>query len=114
MVLRHRVKGYGLGDLVKLEVYAKVPYIYVFFTKSDTGTYHLSTASYYAEQYMGSAVVANGNNYGGYEDSSLLEQPERYRNRTLFVAHGSADRDAHVFHTLKFTKHLSSKGILFK
>ncbi|KAF2366153.1 Peptidase S9 prolyl oligopeptidase catalytic domain [Trinorchestia longiramus] len=73
-----------------------------------------SYVSYYTEQYMGTARVVERGNYRGYEETSLLLQSELYRNRTLFIAHGSEDLDAHHSHTLKFTKELSRKGVLFR
>ncbi|KAG7171181.1 Inactive dipeptidyl peptidase 10-like 2 [Homarus americanus] len=72
------------------------------------------TASYYTEKYMGTAQVVPGGNYRGYEESSLLLRASSFKNRTLLLVHGSADTDVHYDHTLKFSRALTKKGIIFR
>ncbi|XP_042218028.1 inactive dipeptidyl peptidase 10-like [Homarus americanus] len=71
-------------------------------------------SSYYTEKYMGTAQVVPGGNYRGYEESSLLLRASSFKNRTLLLVHGSADTDVHYDHTLKFSRALTKKGIIFR
>nr|XP_053652971.1 dipeptidyl aminopeptidase-like protein 6 isoform X2 [Cherax quadricarinatus] len=71
-------------------------------------------ASYYAEKYMGTARVVPGGNYRGYEESSLLLRASSFKNRTVLLVHGTADSDVHFDHTLKLSKALTKKGIIFR
>ncbi|XP_069989241.1 inactive dipeptidyl peptidase 10 isoform X5 [Penaeus vannamei] len=71
-------------------------------------------ASYYSERYMGSAQVGPGGNYRGYEESSLLFHAGNFKNKSLFLVYGSGDTDVHSAHTLKFSRALTEKGIIFR
>nr|XP_045583917.1 dipeptidyl peptidase 4-like [Procambarus clarkii] len=71
-------------------------------------------SSYYTEKYMGTSRVVPGGNYRGYEESSLLLRASSFKNRTLLLVHGSADSDVHYDHTLKLSRALTKKGIIFR
>ncbi|KAK7086185.1 hypothetical protein SK128_026947 [Halocaridina rubra] len=71
-------------------------------------------ASAYSEQFMGMARAGPGSNYRGYEDSSLMLHAGNFKNRTLFLVHGSADMDVHYSHTLKLSRALTKKGVIYR
>ena len=64
--------------------------------------------------YMGSAQVSKDGNFRGYEDSSLLHRGSDMVNKSLMLVHGTADTDVHVGHTLRFSKELADKNIVFR
>ena len=70
--------------------------------------------SYYSERFMGSAQVGPGNNYRGYEDSSLSHNAQHFHNKSLLLLHGTADLNVHYAQTLKFSKRLTEENVVFR
>ncbi|KAK6630046.1 hypothetical protein RUM44_005444 [Polyplax serrata] len=68
--------------------------------------------SAYTERYMGLPNVTD--NYKGYEESDVSKMAASFRDKMLFLVHGTADDNVHFQHSLALIKALTSKGILLR
>lgn len=68
--------------------------------------------SAYTERYMGLPNVTD--NYKGYEESDVSKMAENFRDKMLFLIHGTADDNVHFQHSISLIKALASKGVLFR
>ena len=53
-------------------------------------------------------------NYKGYEESDVSKMAENFRNKMLYLIHGTADDNVHLQHSMSLIKALTSKGILIR
>ncbi|KAL1115092.1 hypothetical protein AAG570_007123 [Ranatra chinensis] len=67
--------------------------------------------SAYTERYMG-LPNATGN-YRSYEESDLSRRVEGFRDKGLYLVHGTADDNVHLQHGLRLARALSDAGVVF-
>ena len=53
-------------------------------------------------------------NYKGYEDASLVDRTRWLRGKEFFLAHGMADRNVHVQHSMILAARLARDNIPFE
>ncbi|OXA63602.1 Inactive dipeptidyl peptidase 10 [Folsomia candida] len=68
--------------------------------------------SAYTERYMGKPNVSD--NYKGYADSDVTKNVEPLASKMFFLAHGTADDNVHIQHSMLLAKALIEKKILFR
>ncbi|XP_072156634.1 inactive dipeptidyl peptidase 10 isoform X2 [Bemisia tabaci] len=68
--------------------------------------------SAYTERFMGVPNVTG--NYKGYEESDLSRRVEGFRDKMLFLVHGTADDNVHLQQSMILARALSNAGVLYR
>ncbi|XP_026680630.1 prolyl endopeptidase FAP [Diaphorina citri] len=68
--------------------------------------------SAYTERYMGTPN-ATGNSKS-YEDADLTKRASGFKDKMLFLVHGSADDNVHIQQTMLFVKSMADEGVPFR
>lgn len=66
----------------------------------------------YTERYMG--LPTRDDNLAGYDRSRLSTLPERFRNKTFLLVHGSLDDNVHYQQSMALARSLEIKDIPFQ
>lgn len=53
-------------------------------------------------------------NYRFYDAADLTKQPRKFRNKKLFIIHGTADKKVHIRHSMAFARALQKENVLFR
>lgn len=67
--------------------------------------------SMYTERYMG--LPTEQDNLAGYRASSLINQVNNLRNKTLYLVQGTIDEDVHYQHSMAFARQLELNDVPF-
>lgn len=72
----------------------------------------LPTDSIYTERFMGLATKQD--NALGYAQSRLSTIPEKFRNKTFFLIHGTMDDNVHYQQSMALARSLETSDVLFR
>ncbi|KAL1455165.1 hypothetical protein WDU94_009277 [Cyamophila willieti] len=68
--------------------------------------------SAYTERYMGTPNSTG--NSKSYEDADLTKRASGFKDKMLFLVHGSADDNVHIQQTMLFVKSMADEGVPFR
>lgn len=74
--------------------------------------FRLFTDSAYTERYMGTPNSTG--NSKSYEDADLTKRAPGFKDKMLFLVHGSADDNVHIQQTMMFVKAMADEGVPFR